>query len=112
MAQLLFNRGDEAMLLAAVSCNSGVVVSDYSPKTVSSSDASWSRFTINRSRARVLLAIGEHNQMPDRLVVTVCPDLRRFWNLARIASDFRLSSTIESRLRAAGGQPIDDSAVI
>ena len=112
MAQLLFNRGDDALLLAAIFGNGDVAVSDYVPTTAIRSDAHWTRFNCDQSRARVLLTIGEHDQTPDRLVVTVCPDFRRFWNLARIASDLRLSSMIVSRLRAAGGQSLDDPTVV
>ena len=112
MAQLLFNRGDDAMLLAAVSRDGDVTVTDYPPKTVSAHDAQWSRFNCNQSRAHVLLTIGEHTQLPDRLVVTVCPDVRRFWNPTRIIRDCQLSSMIVSRLRAAGGESFGDSTVV
>ena len=112
MAQLLFNRGDDAILLNAVSGDGDVAITDYSLKRVAAHDARWSRFNCDQSHAHVLLTIGEHNQLPDRLVVTVCPDFRRFWNPARIIRDFRLSSMIVSRLRAAGGQSFGDSTVV
>ena len=112
MAQLLFNRGDDAMLMAAVSRNGDVTVTDYPLKTVSAHDAHWSRFHCDQSHAHVLLTIGEHKQLPDRLVVTVCPDFRRFWNPTRIIRDFSLSSMIVSRLRAAGGESFGDSTVV
>ena len=112
MAQLLFNRGDDAMLMAAVSRDGDVTVTDFPLKTVSARDARWSRFNCDKSHAHVLLTIGEHNQLPDRLVVTVCPDLRRFWNPTRIIGDYRLSSMIVSRLRAAGGESFGDSTVV
>ena len=112
MAQLLFNRGDDAVLLAAVSRDGDVTVTDYPPKTVSAHDARWSHFNCNQSRAHVLLTIGEHTQLPDRLVVTVCPDVRRFWNPTRIIRDCRLSSMIVSRLRAAGGESFGDSTIV
>ena len=67
MAQLLFNRGDDAMLMAAVSRDGDVTVTDYPLKTFSAHDARWSRFNCDQSHAHVLLTIGEHNQLPDRL---------------------------------------------
>lgn len=112
MAQLFFDRDDDSLLLAAISGDGDVAVSDYSPKSVGAADARWTRFVCDQSRARVLVTIGEHDRMPDRFVVTVCPDLRRFWNPARIFPDFRLSSIVVSRLRAAGGQSFDDAAII
>ena len=113
MAQLLFNRGNDAMLMAAVSRDGDVTVTDYPLKTFSAHDARWSRFNCDQSHAHVLLTIGEHNQLPDRLVVTVCLDFRRlFWNPTRIVRDFRLSSMIVSRLRVAGGELFGDSTVV
>ena len=112
MAQLLFHRVDDAILLAAVSDDGDVTVSDYVPKNVSAHVARWSRFNCNQSHAHVLLTIGEHTHLPDHLVVTVCPDVRRFWNPIRIIRDFRLSFMIVSRLRAAGGESFGDSTSV
>ena len=112
MAQLLFDRGDDEMLLTAISGDGEISVSDYSPKTVNRSDAHWTRFLCGQSRARVLLTIGEHDRMPNRIVVTVCPDVRRFWNPTRIIPDLRLYSLVTSRLRLAGGKSFGDSTVV
>ena len=112
MTQLLFHRVDHVILLVAVSDDGDVTVSDYAPKNVSTHDARWSRFNCDLSHARVLLTIGEHTHLPDHLAVTVCPDVRRFWNPIRIIRDFRLSSMIVSRLRAAGGESFGDSTVV
>ena len=112
MAQLLFHRVDDAILLAAVSDDGDVTVSDYVPEYVSAHVARWSRFNCDQSHAHVLLTIGEHTHLPDHLVVTVCPDVRCFWNPIRIIRDFRLSFMIVSRLRAAGGESFGDSTIV
>jgi len=74
---------------------------------VSPGARSW-RYVCDMETSRALLALSEHEQLPNDIVVTVSTDLRRLpfpWTLVR---DWRLSRLLSNRLLDAGGQVIDD----
>ena len=71
--------------------------------------ARWWRFTCDSGSSRALLAIGEHDQLPNDVVVTVSTDLRRLPLVWRLLGDWRLSRVLATTMEESGAQRLTDA---
>ncbi len=107
MAQFVFPEFNRDRVIGAINPDGDIDVHPLGMVPLVSPDARWWRYTCSESSASVALAVSEHLQLPNQILVAVSADLRRLWRVRNLFGDIRLSRLLDSRLIAAGGVPID-----
>ena len=108
MGQYTFPRAERFRILDIVNPSGTIDIRSMDSAPVVSPGARWWRYVCDMEKSRAVLAVSEHEQLPNDIVVTMSKDLRRLPFLWTLVRDWRLSRLLSNRLLNAGGHPIDE----
>lgn len=109
MGQYTFPKSERSRILDIVNPSGALDIRPMDSDPVDSPVARWWRYTCDNDSSRVVLAISEHERLPDNVVVTVSTDLRRLLLVWKLIGDWRLEHLLNGLLVNSGGKTTCDA---
>lgn len=109
MPQYTLPRAGRPGIQELLSESGAIAVQAMDDGPVAAEHAQWWRFRCGSGNARALLCIGEHPELPEHTIVTVCADLRRLTFPWRLLGDIRLVRRLARALEHAGASVLVES---
>jgi len=108
MAQYLLPKSDQTRVPELL-CNGGEVTFGWMDDGLLEIDgARWWRFTCSSGNSSVVGSIGDHQELPEMIVVSIGLDLRRLPLIWRLFTDLRLVRRLNRLLEEAGAAQLRD----
>lgn len=106
MGQYTLPRQDQSRFLDQLELLNELAVKRFARDPFVADGACWSRFTVDQGQSRALVCVGEHQELPNDVVITVSIDLRRVLCFWRLLGDYFLGQQLSQILEQIGGRAL------
>lgn len=108
MPQYMLPRSVWPQIPEMLSDSGTIAVQPIGDQPVKSDAAQWRRFTCRAGNATAITCVGEHQELPEWVVISISADLRRLLMVWRLPADLRLVRRLTQAIQREGALLLDN----